>query len=177
MVIRKFKNLFFLTYNNGNFIEEFNDFDSVLSKAKSFQNLNLDKEEKIIRARCSNIYTSSFNRIKLFDSRYTTISIAGRCANDYTGLEYKKLAPKLKFWKEWEKTRDNNFYIEHFKSEVLDLLNPETVLLDLTRMAKGKDIALLCYEDLDEFCHRHLVADWLNKYIYDYGWKKIIELS
>ena len=30
-------------------------------------------------------------------------------------------------------------------------------------MNKDIDIALLCYEKPDDFCHRHLVADWLNK--------------
>ena len=26
-----------------------------------------------------------------------------------------------------------------------------------------KDVALVCYEKPSDFCHRHLVADWLNK--------------
>lgn len=28
-------------------------------------------------------------------------------------------------------------------------------------------IALLCYEKPDDFCHRHLVADWLRKNGYE----------
>lgn len=27
----------------------------------------------------------------------------------------------------------------------------------------GKEICLICYEKPSDFCHRHLVADWLNK--------------
>ena len=29
------------------------------------------------------------------------------------------------------------------------------------------DFALVCYEKPSDFCHRHLVADWLNKNGYD----------
>ena len=28
---------------------------------------------------------------------------------------------------------------------------------------KNFDIVLLCYEKPDEFCHRHLVAEWFNR--------------
>lgn len=170
--------MFFLTYDDGDFIAEFKNFDDVYAKALQLQPNQFDEDEKIIKARCSRIYTSSYSRIKMFEEEFSCvpISIAGRCDEKYTGLEYKKLAPKWKFWKEWEETRDNDFYISHYKSEVLDTLNPEKVLLDLTILAKGKDIALLCYEDIGEFCHRHLVAKWLNENIKDYGWMKIIEL-
>ena len=30
-------------------------------------------------------------------------------------------------------------------------------------MAGTEDIALVCYEKPGDFCHRHLVADWLNE--------------
>ena len=39
------------------------------------------------------------------------------------------------------------------------------------------DIALVCYEAPDKFCHRHLVADWFNKAGYrceEYGYEKVV---
>lgn len=31
-----------------------------------------------------------------------------------------------------------------------------------SEISEGKDCALVCYEAPDKFCHRHLVAEWLN---------------
>ena len=41
-----------------------------------------------------------------------------------------------------------------------------TVIKELNYLVpnvNGKDIALICYEKPSDFCHRHLVAEWLNK--------------
>lgn len=78
---------------------------------------------------------------------------------------------------EWKKTHDNNYYVEHFNKEVLDTLNAGTVVEELYRITGNlalnpllfndrsliPDIALICYEKPSDFCHRHLVADWLNR--------------
>ena len=45
--------------------------------------------------------------------------------------------------------------------EILDKLSPAETLEQLEKLSGGKDIVLLCYEKEGEFCHRHLVADWL----------------
>lgn len=31
----------------------------------------------------------------------------------------------------------------------------------------GKDICLICYEKPNDFCHRHLVADWFRENGYE----------
>jgi hypothetical protein len=41
---------------------------------------------------------------------------------------------------------------------VLDNLGARTVYREL-----GSNAVLLCYERPDEFCHRHIVAAWLEK--------------
>ena len=41
----------------------------------------------------------------------------------------------------------------------------EQVLKDLDPLKVYRDLDytfLLCYEDNDEFCHRHIVAEWIN---------------
>lgn len=67
---------------------------------------------------------------------------------------------------EWKKNHDNDYYIEHFQKEVLDELDATTVNKELNNLVpnvNSKDIALICYEKPSDFCHRHLVADWLKK--------------
>lgn len=49
---------------------------------------------------------------------------------------------------------------------MLKLLTIENVLEDLANLAGGDldKVILLCYEKPTDFCHRHLVADWINKH-------------
>lgn len=47
-------------------------------------------------------------------------------------------------------------YTEAYHLQVLDHLDPVKVYTDL------KDSVLLCYEVSHAFCHRHIVAQWLE---------------
>ena len=115
------------------------------------------------------IYTSYFAKIKeLENNNIIPISICGKAPDWYKGLQYKKLAPKYGFFMEWKRNHDNDYYIEHFQTEVLDQLYATDVVLDFSRLLYGfnvgeNDIALICYEKPSDFCHRHLVAEWLNQ--------------
>ena len=109
------------------------------------------------------IYTSYYAKAKRIPKNIVRIAISGKSPEGYEGIEYKKVAPKYGFFMEWKRNHDNNFYIEHFNAEVLDKLNPNEVYEDLERLSGGNDCVLLCYEKSDAFCHRHLVADWLNE--------------
>lgn len=115
------------------------------------------------------IYTSYFAKQKeLENHNIIPISICAKAPDWYKGLQYKKLAPKYGFFMEWKKNHDNDYYIEHFQSEVMDGLDATNVILDFSRMVYGfnvgeNDIALICYEKPSDFCHRHLVAEWLKQ--------------
>lgn len=114
------------------------------------------------------IYTSYFAKLKSLPENIIPISICGKAPEWYKGLQYKKLAPKYDFFMEWKKNHDNDYYIKCFNEQVLDKLNLLDVmgdLIDMTMEVKNepKDIALVCYEKPSDFCHRHLVSDWLNK--------------
>lgn len=110
------------------------------------------------------IYTSYFANIKNLPDNIVPISISGKPPGGFKGLEYKKLAPKMAFFQVWKETGDDNYYIRHYFHDVLDNLKYEDVIKELTVMANGKDIALICYEKPEDFCHRHLVASWLGDY-------------
>lgn len=111
------------------------------------------------------IYTSYFAKLKSLPDNIIPISICGKAPDWYKGLQYKKLAPKYDFFMKWKENHDNDYYIKCFNSRVLSNLYPEMVLMDLIELANDceKDICLICYEKPSDFCHRHLVADWLNK--------------
>lgn len=117
------------------------------------------------------MYTGYFAKIKTYEKAgLIPIAICGGIPNWYKGLWYKKLAPKWSFFNEWkngtEHKGDNDYYIQHFNNEVLDKLSVSLVVEDLQKIANTKNtdkIILLCYEKPGDFCHRHLVADWLTK--------------
>ena len=49
---------------------------------------------------------------------------------------------------------------------MLKPLTVESVLADIANLSGGEldKVILLCYEKPTDFCHRHLVADWINKH-------------
>ena len=115
------------------------------------------------------IYTSYFAKLKSLPDNIIPISICGKAPDWYKGLQYKKLAPKYDFFMKWKENHDNDYYIKCFNEQVLDKLDIITVLRDLIDLTNaiedpiGKEVCLICYEEPSDFCHRHLVADWLKK--------------
>lgn len=109
------------------------------------------------------ICTSSYKDFNT--KKYKTYSISwgkGKSAN-YEGECYPALAPKLSFWNVWKENigiiseeENNKYYIREYYNKVLSNLNPETIYQELDNSV------LLCYEDNMEFCHRHIVAAWLE---------------
>ena len=108
------------------------------------------------------IYTGRFNDIKTYEQKgIVPVSIAGYAPDDYQGIQFKTLAPKYLWWKEWHDNHlSNDWYKAKYQETVLDKLNPKVIANRLK--AFGKDVVLLCYEPENEFCHRQLVAEWLR---------------
>lgn len=109
------------------------------------------------------IYTTYFNNLENLPDNVIPISICSKAPDWWTGRQYKKLAPKYDFFKKWKENHDNAYYIACFSGQVLSKLNPTEVIGELFRdIPDGCTIALVCYEKPDEFCHRHLVAEWFQ---------------
>ena len=50
------------------------------------------------------------------------------------------------------------------KNEVLSIYkDPQDFVNRLEFISNGNDVALCCFEEPDKFCHRHLIAEWLNE--------------
>ena len=89
------------------------------------------------------------------------VSIALFAPRGYKGREYKLLAPSkelLDWWRFTGKTGEEKE--TEYKKEYWGLikhLDPKAVFEFL-----GDDAVLLCYEKPGDFCHRRLVAKWLE---------------
>lgn len=115
------------------------------------------------------IWTTNFAHAADLPAGTAKFSIARKCPVGWEnspdhGL-YKRLAPSYSILGKWQANRNEQLYSESFYKEVLNKLNPEMLVFQLEQMAKYrkcKDIALICYERPEKFCHRHLVAEWLR---------------
>lgn len=114
------------------------------------------------------MYTSYFAKVKqLEENGLVPVAICAKVPEWYSGYHYKALAPKYDSFMEWKTTHDNDAFIEHYKDEVLSKLNVEQVqrqLRELTQSIDSTRIVLICYEKSTDFCHRHIVIEWLNQH-------------
>ncbi|MBR3660876.1 MAG: DUF488 family protein [Bacilli bacterium] len=122
--------------------------------------------------------TGSYDTVKSGN----TVSVTGDGGNawGYFGPAYKKLAPKLVTYTPYaskleelkELKNDLNAYLE-FKKQIEDeyiksyydirLKDLDIAeLLNTLNEKYGNDIILLCHEPVNEFCHRRLIADYLE---------------
>ena len=125
--------------------------------------------------------TSSYDGMK----KGNTVSITGDGGNawGYYGPAYKKLAPrlvtytpyaekyeelltlredtsKLKEYIEFRKKIEDEYIRSYYETRLKDL-NIEELLTTLENKF-GNNIILLCHEPIDEFCHRRLIADYIE---------------
>ena len=109
------------------------------------------------------IHTSSY--LEFQNMLSNTYSISWDCGKDadYHGESYPALAPKKTFWRIYKDNlgripieENTRFYVEEYWKEVLSNLNPIKVYRELDYST------LLCYENNNEFCHRHIVAAWFE---------------
>ena len=78
----------------------------------------------------------------------------------FKGETYQPLSPTPQIMEWWKSSAQDakaqNIYRRLYYRDVLNNLNVH----DVARALDGK--TLLCFERPDEFCHRHIVAEWLN---------------
>ena len=106
------------------------------------------------------IYTSYFaNGKKLGNAGIIMIGIALYPPRWFYGTTLRDVAPTYSILKQTETEEE---YVARFKKEVLALRDPKMFVEQLQKISRGRDVALCCYEKPGEFCHRHLVAEWLS---------------
>ena len=106
------------------------------------------------------IYTGYFANIGNYHG--CLLSIASRNPEFYNGATMSAFAPPLKLIGAYKRGEINEFeYTDRYREEVLDKLDKEKIYEYLKAIDETEDVFLICYEK-DGFCHRHLVADWLE---------------
>jgi len=105
------------------------------------------------------IYTSYFGNLKaLSKSDIVPISIARWSPKWYEGHKLLYVAP-TPFMLKADITREE--YIAEY-NRILKHTDIKFFVKRLEEIGCGKDVALLCYEKPDDFCHRHLLAEYMN---------------
>lgn len=54
-------------------------------------------------------------------------------------------------------------YIRMYRNDVLRLVDARSFVRQLEEAGHGMDVALCCFEKPDDFCHRHILAQWLTE--------------
>ena len=109
------------------------------------------------------IYTGYYSKIKEYaDSGLTLLSIS-RTKPEFAKscIDSPQLFPSNKIL--WDHKKGNIDEVE-YTGKYLDQLN----VLGIDRIIKmiqifGDNVVLLCWESPEKFCHRHILADYINK--------------
>ncbi len=105
------------------------------------------------------LYTSYFAHCKSGDN---CISISQGVPDGYSGRRSLVLAPS---WELVMKLKNGQITIEEYTTQYLAQLNALGIDAVLTELREG-DI-MLCWEGKNKFCHRHILASWLNEHGHD----------
>ena len=117
------------------------------------------------------IYTTYFAKLNKLPKDVIVIPISNSIPkyldSSLSRMKYKKLVPPWYIVKDYQGDKDETKYTERYNKLILGQLDPEKVFCELKNMSRGSDVALVCCEKSDDFCHRHLVSEWLREAGYD----------
>jgi len=85
------------------------------------------------------------------------VSIATGSPAWFKGRTYPPLNPGWVLAKSFQNNQDEEYFTKMYHELVLDKLDPKKVFDDL------RGCTLLCWEKSGEFCHRRVVARWLEE--------------
>lgn len=107
------------------------------------------------------IFTGNYEECKVGN----LISISGDRGRSvgFNGKAIPQLAPKREFWNIWHENigkipeeENTRYYINEYYKQVLSKVDIEELLKD------EKDPILLCFEKGQQFCHRHVLAEYIE---------------
>jgi hypothetical protein len=108
------------------------------------------------------IYTSYFgNSKKLQQAGIKVIGISLYPPRWFNGISLKQVAPTKSILFANGQTQED--YTRRYRSEVLSQQDMQQFLKTVVQASGGQDVALCCYEKPEDFCHRHILADWIKE--------------
>lgn len=113
------------------------------------------------------IYTGYYAKLKKYkEHNLYPIAISGKRPDFYTEAFWTDFAPRYKDFLEWKSGKDSDIQYTKKYREWLDSLNKQEIRDVLEELEnEGKDIIFLCYEKPGDFCHRHILADWMEEHL------------
>ena len=125
------------------------------------------------------IWTSYFANIKkLENDGIYCVAICNKVPTFFKGPNIESVAPNNSILWEYKKSAETDTDKERYRQRYIDEVlcayrfHPEyftDLLQSFSDSENSKDIALLCYERPDDFCHRHILAEWLNERLSERG--------
>ena len=115
----------------------------------------------------SEIYTGYFAKSRFYEKKkLKQISVAQFNPSWYNGVSFPELAPSKELLGDY---KYNGISQEEYKIRYLNELSRPAAMRSIEKLKEmtetsDRDIILLCYEVSEDFCHRHLLADFLNQY-------------
>ena len=108
------------------------------------------------------IYTSYFgNSKKLQQAGIKVIGISLYPPRWFNAISVKQVAPTKSILFANGQTQEE--YTRRYRSEVLSQQDMQQFLKTVEQASGGQDVALCCYEKPEDFCHRHILADWIKE--------------
>lgn len=109
------------------------------------------------------IYTSYFANLKnLEKDDIVPIGICCYPPKWFKGPNLRAIAPSPDILEKCKSSHAE--YEKRYRTEVLSLFKDANILLErISFISGGKDAVLCCYEKPSDFCHRHILAKWLEE--------------
>lgn len=111
------------------------------------------------------IYTGYYAKLKKYkeDGLYP-IAISGKIPDFYGGAYWDDFAPRYEDFLEWKSGQTSDIQYTKKYRNWLNSLNKQEIKDVLKELEnEDRDIIFLCYEKPGDFCHRHILADWLEE--------------
>lgn len=111
-----------------------------------------------------NVFTSCFKFAKGLDSsRFFVVSISRFPPRWFRGCRCYEFAPSASLLKRFKGGLSQCQYDVEYRRDVLESVDVHRVFEGLARLACGRDIVLCCFEPAGDFCHRRLLARYVQE--------------
>ena len=119
------------------------------------------------------VFTSCFKFAKSLDeSKYFVVSISRYSPRGFKGYKCKEFAPPAYLLRWFKNGLSRYHYSVRYRHVVLESINVHKVFENLAVQAGGRDIVLCCFEPTYEFCHRRLLAQYVQE-VWGYSIKEL----
>jgi uncharacterized protein len=112
-----------------------------------------------------NIYIAQYSEVK-YDKTICPISISPDVPAGWNGQSLAVFFPPANLKSQFKSGNVSTVdYTNAYESMILNKLNQKDIIEQLFKLCSPKDVVICCWGTEDTFCHRYLVARWLNDWI------------